>query len=102
MRIIKWFLIVATLGLSWSCTKIPANNLYTPVSGDATANATLAELQEGRTLYINNCGKCHSLYSPDDFSVSTWKAIIPVMAPNTTLDGSQVILVTKYVTRGNQ
>ncbi len=102
MRIMKWFFIVATLEIFWSCTKIPTSNIYTPVSSDATVNATLAELQEGRALYINNCGRCHSLYSPDDFSVSTWKTIIPVMAPRTGLDGSQVTLVTKYVTRGNQ
>jgi mono/diheme cytochrome c family protein len=70
------------------------------VSSDATATATLEELQQGRTLYINNCGSCHGLYSPDDYSATRWKSIIPTMSPNTGMNASQVTLVTKYVTRG--
>lgn len=102
MRSIKWLFLALILGLSWSCTKTPASALYIPVSSDATANATLEELQQGRTLYINNCGSCHNLYSPDDYSVSNWKSILSGMAPKTSMNASQVTLVTKYVTRGHQ
>lgn len=72
MKKIKLFILIVILGLSWSCTKISTSTLYDPVSSDATANATLVELQQGRTLYLNNCGRCHDLYSPDDFSASRW------------------------------
>jgi mono/diheme cytochrome c family protein len=97
------FIILAlSAGLLASCSKNNSTgNLYTPTSADATATATLAELQQGRTLYINNCGSCHGLYSPDDYSVSNWKTILPAMTPRTSLNASQVTLVTKYVTRGN-
>jgi len=101
MRKIKWFLILI-LGLTMACSKNSTGNLYTPTSADATANATLTELQDGRTLYINNCGSCHNLYSPDDYSVSGWKSILSNMAPKTRMTTAQVTLVTKYLTRGKQ
>jgi cytochrome c5 len=100
MRRIKWLFLALIFGVSLSCTKTQTATLYVPVSSDATANATLAELQQGRTLYMNNCGVCHSLYSPDDYSKSNWTSILSSMAPKTSMNASQVTLVTKYVTRG--
>jgi mono/diheme cytochrome c family protein len=86
-----------------SCTKTPnsTGDLYVPTSADATANATLAELQQGRTLYVNNCGSCHGLYSPDSFTSSQWKnSIMPSMGSKTPMNSTEKTLVTKYVTRG--
>jgi hypothetical protein len=102
MKKIKLILPVIFLGFLLSCTKTSTSNLYVPSSADVTANATLSELQDGRTLYIDNCGRCHDLYSPDDLSVSSWKSAISNMAPKTSLNAAQVMLVTKYVTRGKQ
>jgi hypothetical protein len=104
MKKIKLILPVMFLGFLISCTKTSpsTSNLYTPTSADVTANATLSELQDGRTLYIDNCGRCHDLYSPDDLSVSGWKNAISSMSPKTSLNAAQVTLVTKYVTRGKQ
>jgi hypothetical protein len=78
-----------------------SGSLYTPTSADATTTATLADLQQGRTLYINNCNSCHSLYSPDSYTASQWKSIMSNMGPKTNMSSSQILLVTKYVTRGN-
>lgn len=101
MKKMMWFIPVIVLGFSVSCSKIDnTSNLYVPSSSDTTAKATLAELQQGRTLYISNCQSCHSLYSPDDFTPDSWRSIISVMAPRTGMNASQVALVTKYVTRG--
>ena len=86
---------------SCSRSSTVSSSLYTPTSVDVTASATLMDLQHGRTLYINNCGRCHGLYSPDNFSSTQWKSIISSMAPNTGLSASDILLVTKYVTRGN-
>jgi hypothetical protein len=99
---INWIIVFFISVLSVSCTKISTNSLYVPSISDVTANATLEELQQGYTLYKNNCGRCHSLYSPDDYSVSGWKNIISSMTPKTSMTSSQVTLVTKYVTRGQQ
>jgi mono/diheme cytochrome c family protein len=86
-----------------SCTKSPnsTGSLYEPTAADVTASATLAELQQGRVLYINNCGSCHGLYSPDNFTTSQWKNnIMPSMGSETSMNSTEKSLVTKYVTRG--
>ena len=86
-----------------SCKKdtLVTNSAYVPVASDATANATLVELQQGRTIYVNSCGACHGLYSPDSYSVSNWKSIMASMATKAGLTAAQTTLVTKYVSRGN-
>jgi len=85
------------------CTKNLTNNtdsLYVPTSADVTASATLADLEGGRVIFINNCAKCHSYYSPDSYSAANWKTIIPNMASRAGLTSTQTTLVTKYATRG--
>jgi hypothetical protein len=98
-----WSIVIAGLLLAASACSKDNNtgSLYTPGSADVTATATLEELQQGRILYIDNCGSCHHLYSPDDFSASRWRNIISDMAPKTGMSSSETALVTKYVTRGN-
>ena len=95
-------LITSLLLLIGSCKKSNSGSvsLYTPTSADVTSTATLPELQQGRTLYINNCNSCHGLYSPDDYTSAQWKGIISNMAPNTSMSASEILLVTKYLTRG--
>jgi cytochrome c5 len=97
------FISLAIAVLIWGCTKTTADtsSLYTPTSSDVTATATLQQLQQGRTLYLNNCNACHSLYSPDSFTPSQWKSILSAMAPRTSLNSADILLVTKYVTKGN-
>ena len=38
---------------------------------DSLINAI--NIKEGKILYRKNCGKCHTLYEPDDFSIKVWK-----------------------------
>lgn len=85
-----------------SCSKESGNTsgLYVPTAEDATANATLLELQQGRVVYIENCGSCHSLYSPDDYSTSQWPGIMNDMAPEAGLSSSDKALALKYVKKG--
>jgi hypothetical protein len=93
-------LFIIMIGCSKNNTNTDSGSVYTPTSADVTPTATLAELQKGRTLFINNCGKCHSIYSPDSYTPTRWTAIMSMMGPNTTLSPSDIQLVTKYVTRG--
>ena len=96
-------LSASLLILIMSCNKSNSggSSLYTPTSSDVTTTATLAELQQGRTLYMNNCNSCHSLYSPDDYNPAQWKSIISNMGPRTGMSSADILLVTKYVSRGN-
>jgi hypothetical protein len=99
------FLVIAiVLVISNGCAKDNTNYdfLYTPTAIDTTANASLAQLQQGRKLFINNCGNCHSVPSPDSYTVVNWKSILSNMVPKTSLSKADAALVSKYVTRGKQ
>ena len=93
-------MLIATLAVvSISCSKsltTSADSLYVPTTADVTATATLADLQACRDLYVNYCGRCHSLYTPGSFSTS----VIPSMASKAGLNSTQTTQLTKYVTRG--
>jgi hypothetical protein len=107
MKRIQYVLVVFSItGLLFivSCKKNSdnTNSLYIPSSADTTSTATLLELQQGRALYISNCNSCHNLYSPDDYTVLQWKSILPNMTPRTNMTASEILLVTKYVSRGKQ
>lgn len=95
-------LAVGSLFLLNSCKKdaLVTGSLYVPVASDATASATLAELQEGRTIYVNSCGRCHGLYSPNSYSSNSWKGVLSNMAPRAGLSASESALVLKYVSLG--
>lgn len=96
---------VAVLLFFTSCQKnntvVPDSSVYTPTAADATATATLAQLQQGRSIFVNSCGNCHGLPSPDSYSASNWNIILANMAPRAGLSASDAALVSKYVRRGN-
>jgi hypothetical protein len=102
----KWFVLVLVLSAVFlSCsnnniTSTDTSNLYIPTANDTTLTATLDELTKGRSLYIQNCNKCHQLYSPEKHSSSEWNSIIPQMAPKTSMTSTEIELVSKYLCKG--
>lgn len=101
LRLIGLIIAGITLFLS-SCKKdaVGSGSLYVPTTADVTSTATLDELTQGRSIYVNNCGSCHNLYSPDTFTASAWQGIVPNMSARAGLTSSEESLVLKYVTRG--
>jgi len=97
-------ILFTSILLLFSCQKnsVDTNSLYVPSAANVTTNATLAELQEGRILYIENCNRCHGLYSPDNFTPTQWKSILSKMSPKTSMSSSDIQLVTKYLCKGQQ
>lgn len=97
--LVLFFILFVIIG---GCNKsnLGISSLYTPAISDVTATATLLELQQGRAFYINNCNSCHALYSPDDYTVTQWKNIISSMGPKTGMSAPEILLVTKYLTKG--
>ena len=94
--------IAVVILLSNGCAKNNVNYdfLYTPTGLDTTATATLVQLQQGRKLFINSCGNCHSIPSPDSYTVADWNSILANMVRRTSLSNAEAILVKKYVSRG--
>jgi hypothetical protein len=103
--IFKMALFVLLAAFWGGCKKdstVGSGSLYTPTAANVTANATLEELQQGRTLYINYCGNCHGLYNPESYTPMQWKSIMNNMGPKTGMSNSDLLLVTKYVCMGKQ
>ena len=102
MKRVFWGFLFLFGAIVVSCTKngVDTSGLYVPTTADTTLNATLLQLQQGRILYINNCGSCHGLHSPDEFSSAQWNLVIAQMGPRTNMSDTQIELVKKYVSRG--
>ena len=43
-------------------------------------NYTLSDLNHGKALFEQNCGKCHGLKNPASRSEEQWKQIVPRMS----------------------
>jgi hypothetical protein len=86
------FLIVLLIGCS-KTLNTSADSFYVPTAADATSSATLADLQAGRSIYINNCGRCHTLYP----IVNVPSSVIPTMASRAGLSSTETTQVTKYI-----
>jgi cytochrome c5 len=68
----------------------------TPVATVATVMTP--ELAEGKSLYDNNCAKCHKLYDAKDFSSEEWKPIVARMQKKAHLDDLQGQKIYNYLT----
>lgn len=62
------------------------------------ATVLTPELAEGKSLYENNCAKCHSLYNASDFNAEQWKPIVLSMQKKASLDDAQGQKIYDYLT----
>ncbi|MFM9987511.1 cytochrome c [Flavobacterium sp.] len=84
---------VAILGIFlYSCSP----KVIAPVTEVKKVELT-PELAAGRTLYENNCAKCHKLYSPTNFSEQDWKPILVRMQKKARLDDAQMVEISNYI-----
>lgn len=69
--------VLAACGASKSVvpTQSDADRMSTKFEG----GYTLAQLEQGKTLYENNCGICHSLYAANSRMEEVWNQIVPKM-----------------------
>jgi hypothetical protein len=75
------------------------SQLYVPTEANVNKveQATLAELQQGHDLFVNNCGKCHKLPKPGSKSNPQWKKTLEVMIPKAKLNNDQSYLIYRYL-----
>ena len=87
-------LIVITV--SFSCSTA----LYTPSESQQTTSASLLQLQEGRKLYVQKCGSCHTLYLPEKYTKPQWQNFIDEMQQKAKIDDREKEQILKYLSKG--
>jgi len=55
------------------------------------------ELAEGKSLYENNCAKCHKLYEPEKFTAEKWTGILKWMQPKAKITDEQRTSIYNYL-----
>ncbi|NWJ52296.1 MAG: cytochrome c [Bacteroidetes bacterium] len=88
-------LIIIAIGLFYKCgtvKHVPAP----PVVAKTTINNDT--LMAGKTLYVNNCQKCHKLYSPDAYNAAEWKDNLNAMQRKAKISDAQKETIYKYLT----
>lgn len=79
----------------------PKTTQSTPVvSSTPEVKVSEATLAEGKTLYENNCGKCHKLFEPSAYTKDRWVKILNWMAPKAKITDEQKAKVFAYVSNG--
>lgn len=56
-----------------------------------------AQMEEGKTIFNNSCGRCHKLKMPETRTVAAWEQILPGMSKKAALNEEQYGLVRAYV-----
>ncbi len=83
-----------------SCTKkaAPASS-ETPAEEVASLKSKYTEPQilQGKTVYTNNCGKCHELHKPEEYTIKRWHKILPDMCRKAKLGNDDAALVRAWV-----
>jgi len=57
----------------------------------------LADLDQGRTLTIRKCGRCHDTPMPNDHSAAEWPELIGEMAERSKLEGDERTTIVRYL-----
>lgn len=80
--------------LIYACSQ----TLYVPAADNVKNPEAIAQLTDGRKLYIKYCGSCHNLYSPQAYSAIQWTHQVDEMKGQAKLSDAQANLVLQYLT----
>ena len=78
--------------------------LYIPTLADSQRIGVACDtLIIGRNLYVKNCGSCHNLYKPDQYTKNEWTKSMVIMQKKTKCNDQETKLIIKYlITRPKQ
>jgi cytochrome c5 len=97
----KTILLAATILILAACASKKATLALTDSDGSRAAakypGASLLTLQKGKTLYEENCSKCHGLKSPTAYNEEEWIKHVKRMAPKAKIDKPTEDLILQYV-----
>lgn len=75
----------------------PINTRYSVPTVEAKQADSASDLAEGKSLYENNCAKCHDLYKPTDFNAEQWKPILLDMQKKAEISDEQRDKIYSYL-----
>ncbi len=97
----KIWKIAALLVLLYSCA---VSKELQPTQADVDhfnqsgkASVALPDLQRGLQLYVSNCGGCHNLFLPKQFSEEKWRHELPEMFEEAKVGGEEAALIERYI-----
>jgi len=96
----KYIFAFASASILVGCApKVVVEQEVTPLKALAETKPEVKYL-DGKTLFDNNCGKCHELYQPSQYSKAQWSKIVPAMAKEAKLNAEQENQILLYVQYG--
>ena len=80
-KYIVLFSMFGVLSLIIACgTSKKTTHITDTKTGEATPKEyALADIEAGKGLWAANCGKCHSLYAANAYTITEWQDILPRM-----------------------
>lgn len=92
--------IAAASVLMAQCTaKKTATTTKSPeeIVAEVKKNYSEDQMQEGKTIFLGSCGKCHDLKEPETLTVDKWERVLPRMSKKAKLEDAQAGKVRAYV-----
>lgn len=83
----------------WGCASVVVH----PSGRDASwasqkwPGTTVADLEQGRTVFVSHCAGCHNLPSPGSKTPDEWASVVGEMAAGARLDAADQDLVLRYL-----
>jgi mono/diheme cytochrome c family protein len=72
--------------------------LYIPTSVESQKSGiSLDTLLVGREMYVNNCGSCHTLFVPEQYTKSKWRVHLDSMQIRSGINDQQKEVILKYL-----
>ena len=92
----KW-LIGGWMAMMVACAPKPAVIPEVDAAMISKSGASIETLQNGRRVFVSQCGRCHELIAPDAVKNSDWKLVIPGMCWNAGISKADEAAVMAYV-----
>jgi mono/diheme cytochrome c family protein len=88
-------IVSIAFGLSLAaCMRAPAR---APRAAQDAAGARTAAAPEGAEVWARNCGRCHALRPPDEFSYDQWEVIVEHMRVRATLPAKETRTILEFL-----
>jgi hypothetical protein len=93
-RIMTRFVVGSLVALAAACGAPPP---HATAMDAQRANVALAELEAGRTLLLQKCGRCHAVPHPNRYAAVDWPAKVDDMTERSKIDPAQRTSIELYL-----